>query len=314
LTILIGSSPRKYGSLVNKVDYVNKLDDIEGTGPRQLHFPLKRPEFNLTNGDIEGTVPQCVKFKTTRKEYNPLEPQYNLPKFEKLEPEIPRFIRDSIKIDDIEGAHPKRYFKWKTGRDFVLDVIQGSKPKKPKVRIANYSNYDYSDVTNFKFMTKRCLNPLDPVYELRYGKGENYIHGKIEGSKPVTYPPIVYADPFNLKTDDISGAQIGSKNKFNKYSSMNHNLILNDIDGAKSGSLKKGIITQRITNPLNPLYSNPGNNELIGVNNNPYGNTLFMKGKAKTEVNTPNVDIGGNINGKTRENHRFNNPINGKIE
>ncbi len=276
---------------------------------------MNRPEFNLKNSDIDGSKPQCVKFKTTRQEFNPLEPKYKLPKYQEIEPEIPKFIRDNIKIDDIDGAHPKRYFRWKSDRAFILDEIDGSKPRKPKFRKANYSNYDYSDVTNFKFMTKRCLDPLDPVYELRYGKGENYIHGKIEGSKPVTYPPIVYTDPFNLKTTDIAGAQIGSKNKFNRYSSMNHNLILSDIHGAKSGSLKKGIISQRMTNPLDPSYSLPGNTELTGVNNNPYGGTLFMKAKPKTEANTPNVDIeGSSIRIGNKILNKMNNPINGKIE
>ena len=255
-----------------------------------------------------------------RKEFNPLEPKYKLPKFEEVEPIMPKFIRDSIKIDDIDGAHPKRYFKWKTRTDFILGEIEGSKPRKPKTRKSNYSNYDYSDVTNFKFVTKRCLDPLDPVYELRYANNENYIHGKIEGSKPVTYPPITYADPFNLKTNDIGGAQIGSKNKFNKYSSMNHNLILSDIEGAKSNSLKKGIFSQRMTNPLDPLYNLPGNTEMIGQNNNPYGNSLLSKAKAKTEVNTPNVDFEkGNsnrnslVNGE-RVKNRMSNPINGKNE
>ncbi len=233
-----------------------------------------------------------------------------------MEPEIPKFIRDSIKIDDIDGAHPKRYFKWKTGRPLPIGgEIEGSKPRKPKVRSANYSSYDYSDVTNFKFCSKRCLDPLDPVYELRYGNGENYLHGKIEGSKPVTFAPFIYADPHNLKTADIGGAQIGSKNRFNRYTSPNFNLILSDIDGAKSGSLRKGIVSERQTNPLNPNYILPGDRELA-KDNNPYGNTLHAK--AKTHVNTPCLDETEsgrrNNNLKARGNIVMNNPINGKIE
>lgn len=299
------------------MDYVNKLDDIERTSPRQLHFPLNRPEYNLITSDIDGSKPQCVKFQTKRKEFNPLEPKYNLPKFTESAPDIPKFIRDSIKIDDIDGAHPKRYFKWKTGRPLFLGEIEGSKPRKPKVRTANYSSFDYSDVTNFKFSSKRCLDPLDPVYELRYGNGENYIHGKIEGSKPVTFPPIVYADPFNLKTSDIGGAQIGSKNKFNRFTSPNFNLVLGDIEGAKSGSLKKGIVSERMTNPLDPKYNLPGDKELE-KDNNPYGYTLHAKAaKASTQVNTPGLDDvenGRRNNMKVRGNIVMNNPINGKIE
>lgn len=307
---------------MNKVDYTNKLDDIERSSPTQLHFKLNRPEYNLQNSDIDGSVPQCVKFKTLRGAFNPLEPKYKLPKYEEIQPEIPKFVRDNIKIDDIDGAHPKRYFKWKTRSNFILDEIEGSKPRKPKIRnFSSYSNFDYSDVTNFKFATKRCLDPLDPVYELKYKNGEHYIHGKIEGSKPVTYPPIIYSDPMNLKTVDIGGAQIGSKNKFNRFSSQNHNLILSDIEGARSGSLKKGIVSSRMTNPLDPIYRFPGNLELGSTAsnmNNPYGDKL---GNIKNENNVEKKDlkesllenIGHNRSANTAIN-RFNNPINGKIE
>lgn len=266
---------------------------------------------------------------------NPLEPRYNLPTFTPEKIEIPKFIRDSMEIKDIEGAQPRKYFKWKTGRPFVLEEIEGTKPKKPKERRANYSSYDYSDVTNFKFITKRCLNPLEPIYELKYGNGEDYIHGKIEGNEPMTYPPIIYADPFNLKTTDIIGTQIGSKNKLNRFSSENYNLIIDDIEGSKSGSLRKGINGKRMTNPLQPEYDLPGNLEFIGKDYNPYGSTLFAKAeKAQKDLNlkvevvkeilgdnkkSKNFDdnkLNGikNININRRSLNGMNNPINGKIE
>ena len=42
-----------------------------------------------------------------------------------------------------------------------------------------------------------------------------------------------------------------------------------DIEGAKSGSLKKGPTTNRISNPLDPSYDIPGHKEL--GDSNPYG-------------------------------------------
>ena len=93
---------------------------------------------------------------------------------------------------------------------------------------------------------------------------------------------------------------------------MNQNLILSDIEGAKTGSLKKGIISKRTTNPLNPAYILPGNLELE-KNNNPYGDTLLGKNKLRTETSLPNEDL----NSFTRNNfasNKLNNPINGKIE
>ena len=239
-------------------------------------------------------------------------PRYNLPKYEEIPPINPRFIRDSINIDDIDGARPKRNFKWKNNMDFMQPEIEGSKPRKPKIRKSDYDSFNYSDVTNFKFVSKRNLNPLDPEYSLDYGKGEKYFHGKIEGSKPVTFHPMIYPNPLNLKTSDVPGAQIGSKNKFNKFTSMNHNLILSDIENAQSGSLKKGITTFRKTNPLNPDYKVPGHVELF-KNNNPYADTLHSKKKPNTVQFTP-----GELAVKERlekmQRDSMNNPINGKIE
>lgn len=264
----------------------------------------------MHNNDIDGSKPQCVKFKTERGQFNPLEPKYKLSKYEELEPIKLRYIRDNIKIDDIDGAHPKRYFKWLSSSVIKHDEIDGSKPKKPKIRKADYNSYNYSDVTNFKFVSNRNINPLDPEYVLDYGKGEKYFHGKIKGSKPLTFLPMVYPDPFNLKTSDVPGAQLGSKNKFNKFSSLNHNLILSDIENAHSGSLKKGIKTDRETNPLDPCYTLPGHLE-APQNQNPYGNTLHSKARPKTLNETP-----GELAIKERleriKNNTMNNPINGK--
>lgn len=93
---------------------------------------------------------------------------------------------------------------------------------------------------------------------------------------------------------------------------MNQNLILSDIEGAKTGSLKKGIISNRTTNPLNPTYIQPGNLELE-KNNNPYGDSLFGRNKLRTETNTPNEDLNSNTRNNFARN-KLNNPINGKIE
>lgn len=105
---------------------------------------------------------------------------------------------------------------------------------------------------------------------------ENYLHGYIEGSKPVTFSQFNYQDPHNLKTSDIDGTQVGSKNKYGKFTGVNYNLLLNDIKGTRSGSLQKGITSNRHLNPLQPEYVFPGQVEL-GKGNNPYGTNLKPK-------------------------------------
>lgn len=306
-----GSSPKKYGVLHQKVDFINKVDDIERTNSKILHHKLNKPEFNLTNKDIDGSSPQCVKFKTMR-QFNPLEPKYNLPKVEELQPPVPKFIRDNINVDGIEGAQPKKYFRWETRRMFDCRDIQGNSPKKPYIRGTKYNNIDYSDVTHDVFKTRRHVDPLDPVYEVKYKNGEHYVHGQIQGSKPATNNPYVYPDPFNMKTTDIQGTQVGSKNAINKFSGQNFNLQLGDIRGARSGSLKKGITTKRMTDPLDPRYVIPGQIQLEGVNNNPYGNTIFSK-SAKVRQNSTMPAVKGSDKKNIAQSNSQNNNNNIKI-
>ena len=288
------SCPKRFGVFTNKVDFINKVDDIERTNPKILHYKLDKPEYNLSNADIEKSSPNMGNLKTTRCT-NPLEPKYNLAKVEELPNEIPRFIRDSIDIKDIDGAKPKKYFKWQTRETFPADNngIEGSKPKKKYVRQTKYNNIDYSDLTRDIFKTKRHTNPLDPVYELKYKNGENYTYGLIEKSKPQTNYPYTYPDPFALRVNDIAGAQAGSKNRINKFTGNNYELTTKDIRGCNAGSLKKGITTQRCTNPLVPKYQMPGAIELNGVENDPFARTAghMMRGRTPIQKTpTPKIE------------------------
>ena len=82
--------------------------DIAGSGPRMLHVPMNKPEFNLSNVDIAGSKSQVTKFITNREPSNPLNPIYKLPSFTYLPPKQPKFIRDAMKIDDIDGSQPAK--------------------------------------------------------------------------------------------------------------------------------------------------------------------------------------------------------------
>ena len=104
----LGAQPRLHGSkATNKPDLSNMNWDIERSGPRALHIGLNKPEYNLSNNDIGGSKPQCVQFKSVRN-CDPLNPTYNLSKVEVRPVTPPKFVRDSISNDDIEGAKPKR--------------------------------------------------------------------------------------------------------------------------------------------------------------------------------------------------------------
>ncbi len=308
------SVPRRFGVFTNKTDFINKNDDIERTNPKILHYPLNKPEYNLSNKDIEKSSPMLNTLQTTRCT-NPLEPKYTLPKVEDYPPEENKFIRDNIDIRDIEGTRPRKYFQWKTRETFPLDNfgIEGSKTKKKYVRKnlggMKYDNIDYSDLTRDIFRTKRNTNPLDPVYYFKENnkndknnKSDNiikegvYQYGFIEKSKPQTLYPYFYKPGLNLKTDDIKGTNIGSKNYINKYSGKNFELTTSDIIGCNTGSLKKGIVTNRCINPLVPNYQYIGAKELEGAKFGEYStsNNNISKNRAHSVAINNKTDINKN--------------------
>lgn len=287
----------------NKVDFINKVDDIERTNPKMLHYGLDKPEYNLSNKDIEKSKPDMAKFHTTRCT-NPLEPKYSLPKTQPFPVEIPKFLRDQINISDIKGAKPRPYFKFQTRETFPLDNhgIDGSKPKKSYVRSTPYNYIDYSDLTKDIFKTKRHTNPLDPVYEFKKPNGECIVHGMIEKSKPQTSYPYNYPDPFILRVNDIIGAQTGTKNKINKFNGNNFEMTTNDIKGCCVGSLKKGIVTQRNTNPLNPKYQYLGRLQQKDLDNDPFAKTAIQF-RNKDENKSKRQSMSAKPIGTLRSNH-----------
>lgn len=101
---------------------------------------LNKPEYNLSNADIPNSKPQSHRFKTNRPPSNPLNPEYKLSQVEYRPPTPPKFIRDHITNDDIEGAKPavKKYFQT---RDVLgVDDISGAKSK--GVYLRTNSEYD----------------------------------------------------------------------------------------------------------------------------------------------------------------------------
>jgi len=76
---------------------------------------------------------------------------------------------------------------------------------------------DYRDVTNVDFKTTRTTNPLDPTYIIRDETKNMEICeiGRVPGSLSNVLPPPRQDVNFmatSLKTDDILGCAIGTKN------------------------------------------------------------------------------------------------------
>lgn len=93
----------------------------------------------------------------------------------------------------------------------------------------------------------RHTNPIDPRYNLQGDKG----YGQIKGSKTFLRnngQPLRQNN--SLVTNDIRGAQP----KVNNFVIETKE----DIPGTKANSLKRGISSNRKTDPLQPKYDYPG--------------------------------------------------------
>ena len=279
------SHPKKFGIFTNKIDFINKVDDIERANPKIIHYHLKKPEYNLSNKDIEKSSPSAFHFKTKRVT-NPLQPEYKFSEIEKYPPEIPKFIRDSMDIKDISGASPHKqiYCLKRETISEKIKKIEGARSRIPYIRrsVGNtkYDYMDYSDVNNFVFKTKRHTNALEPIYIFKKeGIKESFFYGPIDKSKPESKYPYYYKPSLNLKINDIKGENPGSTNYIKKFKGNNFGLDVSDIPKANSGSLKKGIITSRCTNPLMPKYQYIGEREEENIRNN---NLISLKKKCKS--------------------------------
>ena len=74
------------------------------------------------------------------------------------------------------------------------------------------------------------------------------------------------------------------KNRINKFKGNNYELTTQDIPGCCVGSLKKGIVTKRCTNPLNPDYQFLGAKELAGSKFGEYSKK--QRAKSVSNINT----------------------------
>ena len=295
-----GSSPRKFGLLTKKIDFTNNNKDIEKSSPSQL-FKKVIPNYSLSCKDIQGATPHQLKSHIVRCT-NPLNPKYNLPKTEttKQEENIdnnkkPKFIKDNLKIDDIEGARPKKIGNFFLRNNMNKDDIKGSFPRQRYVRKEFFNSIDYSDIQKIKHKRKKDLNPLNPVYNWNYSiNNVNYNVGPIEKNQPKPFSDIKYKFPYNLSNEDIEGSKPGSKNKFRIFKGSNSCLNIGDINGAIHGSLLKGIKTKRNLNPLIPNYRYLGEEELKSQEKILFDNKNLNK--SNKVIKTSSFNLSNSIN------------------
>ncbi|CDW75394.1 UNKNOWN [Stylonychia lemnae] len=271
-----GAQPKQWvKETISRPEFLGQNWDIDRSCPRALHMGLNKPEYNLSNSDIEKSKPNYIKFQTTRPPSNPLNPQYKLPEVEYRPPTPPKFIRDQITNEDIDGAHPKKAKYYETRNIMDVKDIDGAKAKQVYVRSTQYDSFSYADITKDKFTSSRSVNPLLPQYQIRDESGQLITIGEIAGSSPKKQPERLNGGYFSgLEVKDIPGTAVGSKRLGNFHSKERKHFRdtnnIGEIEGAQASTIKRGVSSQRQTNPLNPTYKMPGHSEM-GIQN-PYGN------------------------------------------
>lgn len=256
---ILGAQPLLKGyQYLNKPEYINQTQDIEKAYPKQLHQKLRKPDLSLEIADIEGTKPRHLEF-TTNRVTNPLNPVYKLPSYETRAATPPRFIRDALVSDDIEGSKPRKVDKWQTRDHISIKDIDGARAKPPR-QVIKPDFMDTKDIIAKGFVSKRSTNPLEPEYLARNDQGNIEIIGFIEGSKSKTIVNTsVPGHRRNLDCADVEGSKpstVGQGQFPNKNRNYKKKLVdASDIEGTAASSYKKGIKTKRVTNPLEPKYA-----------------------------------------------------------
>lgn len=103
---------------------------------------------------------------------------------------------------------------------------------------------------------------------MRQGKssahGRNTVsYGEVEGARPrKRYERRNGRVSSDLDTSDIAGAQAETKRALHKpRSSIHYNASALDIEGARAGTRKRGLVTRRVTNPIEPEYETIGHTQ-----------------------------------------------------
>lgn len=134
---------------------------------------------------------------------------------------------------------------------------------------------NYDDVTKDKRVSTRVTDPLNPAYVLRdtmsgdftrAKAGEtNQSYGAILGQRPSSCCREVHGQK-GMQTADINGAVTGTKTRgMFTWKSREHFQQMpksfNDLPFCNPSSLKRGIVSNRHINPLDPTYALPGHSE-----------------------------------------------------
>jgi hypothetical protein len=119
----------KYQHFFNKPQFLQS--DVQGSTSKPLSWARNVRDNSLYIDDIDGTRHSIKdRMMRTGRHVDPLAPSYPLPSFVPAEDPVPKFIKDSMEISDIDGTKPK-FKKTFAPRDTMnIADIDGARPKK----------------------------------------------------------------------------------------------------------------------------------------------------------------------------------------
>ena len=257
----------------NRPDLYNN-GDVRGARSKRLHpeNPHKVIGLNLTNHDIEGSRTQVNNFETNRRT-NMLEPRYQLPSFEAAPAPVPKQLNDTNKLSDIEGTAPRPAYPWEQRFNHDAADIEGAAAGW-KVRHERRKEWPerhimaVADINEEGFKSKRVTDPLDSEYRVN---GMSILNDP--RMKPKGLPEARdggRAPYLSLMTQDIEGAVPGWKPKHlnggipeERRRHFRNTNFVGDVQGALADSLRHGIVTNRVVDPLAPAYQSLDGDPLI---------------------------------------------------
>lgn len=274
---------------------VGCTDPVHAGGRARTYYaPMERRprDLSLTTADIEYAQPRAGKTRGDR-HTDPVCPQYELPSSFQRPPTPPRFNgRHTHDISDIEHSCPKvRHPERNYNRDpnEVRDIeyasvnYQDRHPRHPPRARADRS-LDVRDISEGKRMPPRDTNPLEPTYKVPTHRVTTSLHtkfteeqqqgvelppkeaneiGAVHGSRPRKLQWDNGEPQLSLLREDIPGTVpqrwVGAA-PHNIYDPPEVRPMISfhdphDIPGCQVGSLKRGIVSRRSVNPLNPAYT-----------------------------------------------------------
>eukprot|EP00357_Protocruzia_adherens_P026984 CAMPEP_0115018228 /NCGR_PEP_ID=MMETSP0216-20121206/28657_1 /TAXON_ID=223996 /ORGANISM="Protocruzia adherens, Strain Boccale" /LENGTH=642 /DNA_ID=CAMNT_0002389335 /DNA_START=30 /DNA_END=1958 /DNA_ORIENTATION=- len=240
-----------------------RTDDIDKARSKTLHRNIKKPNYSL---DVSDIATKNRRFQTNRESGNPLQPNYKLPSVEFRELTPPKFIRDNMDYQDVEGSKPSKYFKWQPRKTNDISDIDGAKCKPEEIfKRENFMNVKDINGTHDSFRTTRQVDPLNPTYKIAGEDGKLVEIGHVERSTPKPIIRNIKRGFTNLDTGDIDGAKASTlgKGAFKTRDRRDYKKTnkMDDIPGTSVNSLKRGLQTKRIVDPNNPEYVLIGNKE-----------------------------------------------------